>query len=221
MTQNIWELQGPLLLRQIKRAQIVKSMLSSYKAKLILDVGCGEGFVTSFLSQLPAYVIGIDIDENLKIAKDKVRNASFIYASITHLPFRSQTFEAVTLLEILEHLEDQTINEGIKEVNRVLKSSGALIISVPYKEKITFTRCIHCGKLTPLWGHIQTFDENKFISLLPENYILIKKKHLPNIELISCSRLFGNLPYLLWLVLNNFLGLLRKGYWIVLKFKKL
>ena len=44
-------------------------MLKSYKAKLVLDVGCAEGFITNFLSQLPAYVIGIDLDESIKMAK--------------------------------------------------------------------------------------------------------------------------------------------------------
>ena len=140
--QNIWELKGSLLIRQIRRAQLVKNMLKQFKIKLILDVGCAEGFVTSFLSQLSADVVGIDIEEDIRFAKDKVKNASFIRASITHLPFRDQVFEAITLLEVLEHLQDQTIKEGIKELDRVLKSGGILIISVPYKEEITFTRCI-------------------------------------------------------------------------------
>jgi 2-polyprenyl-3-methyl-5-hydroxy-6-metoxy-1,4-benzoquinol methylase len=219
--QNIWKQKGYLLNRAIRRGQAVKSMLKGSKAKLVLDVGCAEGFITSFLSKLPVYVIGIDVDESIEIAKDKVKNTSFIYASITHLPFRSQVFEAVTCLEVLEHLQDQTIDKGIKEIDRVLKSSGTLIISVPYKEEITFIRCIHCGKLTPLWGHIQTFDENKVTNLLPGYYVLTKKIHMPNVRLISCSPPFRILPYSLWLILNNLLGLIRKGVWIILKYKKL
>jgi ubiquinone/menaquinone biosynthesis C-methylase UbiE len=220
MSQNIWELRGSLLIRQMKRAQLVKHTLKRSKAKFILDVGCAEGFVTSFLSQLPAYVIGIDIDESIKIAKTKVKNAYFVYASITHLPFKDGSFEAVTLLEILEHLPNAAINKGIAEVDRVLTSGGTLIVSVPYKEKITYTRCIHCGKLTPLWGHIQSFDEGKLKSLLPKNYAQIEKKHLPNIELILCNRLIGNFPLQIWLIINKILGLIRKGYWLVLRYKK-
>ncbi|MHA1834277.1 MAG: hypothetical protein ACTSV7_09815 [Candidatus Baldrarchaeia archaeon] len=64
--QNIWELRGFLLNRQVRRGQVIKSMLKSSKAKLVLDVGCAEGFITNFLSQLPAYVIGIDLDESIK-----------------------------------------------------------------------------------------------------------------------------------------------------------
>jgi len=174
--QNIWKLQGSSSLnRQVRRGHVVKQMLKHSKARLILDIGCAEGFITNYLSQLQAQVIGIDIDQSLKIAKNKVKNADFIQASITHLPFKDGTFEAATLLEILEHLPNAAINKGIAEVNRVLKSGGTLIVSVPYKEKITYTRCIHCGKLTPLYGHLQSFDENKIASLLPENYKMVKK----------------------------------------------
>ena len=218
--QNIWELKGSQLIKQIRRAEVVKQILKHSKAKQILDIGCAEGFITNYLSQLQAQVIGIDIDQSLKIAKNKVKNADFIQASITHLPFKDGTFEAATLLEILEHLPNAVINKGIAEVNRVLKSGGTLIVSVPYKEKITYTRCIHCGKLTPLYGHLQSFDENKIASLLPENYKMVKKKYLPNLELISCSKLLSYMPSRIWLLMNDLLGIIRKGYWITLKLVK-
>ena len=173
--QNIWELKGSQLIKQIRRAEVVKQMLKHSKAKQILDIGCAEGFITNYLSQLP---------------------------------------------EILEHLPNEAINKGIAEVNRVLKSGGTLIVSVPYKEKITYTRCIYCGKLTPLYGHIQSFDENKLASLFHENYKVVKKKYLPNLELISCSKLLSWIPSRIWLLINDFLGIIRKGYRITLKLVK-
>jgi len=218
--QNIWELQGFLLNRQVRRGQIVKSMLKSFKARLVLDVGCAEGFLTNFLSQLPAYIIGIDLDESIKIAKSKVSRADFIRATITHLPFKDECFDAITILEVLEHLPNPILNEGIKEVDRVLKPEGILLISAPYKEKITYTRCIHCGKLTPLWGHLRSLDEHKVSSSLPKNYRLVGKKHIPNLELISCSRVMSFLPLQLWLLINEILGIIRKGYWIILEYIK-
>lgn len=221
MSQNIWKLQGYLLNRQVRRAQFVKSLLKHSKAKLILDIGCGEGFLTSYFSQLRRQVIGVDIDiESIKIAKNRVKNVSFICASITAIPFRDGTFEAVTVLEILEHLPNATISEGIAEVDRILKPNGTLIVSVPYNEEITYTRCIHCRELTPLWGHLQSFDENKLSSILPENYKLVKEKHLPNLGLISCSKLLSWLPLRIWLLINDLLGIIKKGYWIVIRYVK-
>ena len=204
----------------MRRGQVVKNMLKSSKAKLVLDIDCAEGFITNFLSQLPAYVVGVDIDESIKIAKKKVSGTDFIRATITNLPFKNECFDAITLLEILEHLPDPTLDEGIKEVDRVLKPGGILLIGVPYKEKITYTRCIHCGKLTPIWGHLRSLDEYKVTSLLPGNYKLVRKKHIPNLGLISCSRIMNILPLRLWLLINDLLGIIRKGYWVILEYVK-
>lgn len=219
--QNIWELRGSLLSRQLRRAQAVKNMLDHTNAQLVLDIGCAEGFVTSFLSGKLTYVVGIELDEeSIKIAKQRVKNADFTRASITHLPFRDKCFEAITLLEVLEHLPDPILKNGIKEVDRVLRMEGFLIISVPYKEQITYTRCIHCGKLTPLWGHLRSMDEERVTTLLPNYYILTDSLHLPNVALVSLTSIFEKFPFKLWLLLNNLLGKLRKGYWLLLKYKK-
>lgn len=166
--QNIWELQGPALNRQLRRAQAVQSMLKIHTPKTILDIGCAEGFITSFLADGQTLVVGVDMDESIKIAKVKVKNAEFVHASITHLPFKDRCFEAVTLLEVLEHLPNSILGDGMEEINRILDTWGTLVISVPYKEKITYTRCIHCGKLTPLWGHLRSMDEKDVTSLLPK-----------------------------------------------------
>jgi len=75
LQQNIWELQGSSLNRHIRRAQAVKHMLKDSKIRLILDVGCAEGFVTSFISNQQTFAVGVDIDESIKTAKTKVKNA--------------------------------------------------------------------------------------------------------------------------------------------------
>lgn len=90
-----------------------------------MDIGCAEGFITSFLAEGANFVVGIDLEEIIKIAKTRVRNVEFIRASITSLPFRDKCFEAITLLEVLEHLPDSVLREGMEEVDRVLKSGGS------------------------------------------------------------------------------------------------
>lgn len=136
MIQNIWELKRYAIYRQIRRAQAVMNTLKFRNPKIILDVGCTEGLITSLLVSRQAFVVGIDINEEaLKIAKVKVKDAEFICASIALLPFRDRCFEAITLLEVLEHLPDSILREGIKEVDRVLNYGGVLVVSVPYRKK--------------------------------------------------------------------------------------
>ncbi len=222
MSQNIWEQVGYGGQRQRRRAEIVKSALRSHRVRIVLDAGCAEGYATRFITDLSDFVVGLELNiETLNIARKKVSGVSFINASIKFLPFRDNIFEAICILEVLEHMDIDLQRDCLNEVNRVLESSGVIVISVPYKERVIHTNCIHCGKLTPLYGHLQSLDEHKITSLLtPHQFSLTKIHHLPNLGIISCSRLFERFPLPLWLVVNKVLGLVSKGYWIVLQYKR-
>lgn len=220
--QNIWKLNKSELYRQTRRAQTTTLYSKPTLGDFILDVGCSEGFVASHFLRA-SFIVGLDaLKDSLLIAKQKVRqlNVDFIYADATALPLRPASFNKVTMLEVFEHLPKEKHRKLCREVDKVLKEKGLLIISVPYKEQIIYTRCIHCGKLTPLWGHLCSMDEEKITGLLPNHYTLTASCHLPNVGLVSLSGIFQRLPLNLWLVLNNLLGKFRKGYWIILKYKK-
>jgi ubiquinone/menaquinone biosynthesis C-methylase UbiE len=167
--QNIWELSGRARHRQERRAQVTAFYLRPEENEIILDVGSGEGFITSHLHKA-RLVIGLELSEDLiKIAKQKLNanNIQFIRADATAIPLREGSVDKVTALEVLEHLPLESQQRLGREIDRVLKRKGALIVTVPYKEQITYTRCIHCRKLTPLWGHLHSMDESKVSELLP------------------------------------------------------
>lgn len=221
-TQNIWAYPKNEIHKQTRRAQATALHLNPTPADLILDVGCGEGFVTNHLLKA-GLLVGLDASKDpLRIAKQKVRqsNVDFIYADATALPIKTTSFDKVMILEVLEHLSNEKQKKLCGEIDRILKEKGILIVSVPYKEQIAYTRCIHCGKPTPLWGHLHSMDEEKVTSLLPSNYTLVSSCHLPNVGLISLATIFERLPLRLWLLLNNLLGKIRKGYWLLLKYHK-
>jgi ubiquinone/menaquinone biosynthesis C-methylase UbiE len=220
--QNIFELSGRDRHRQQRRAQVTVFYLNPQKEDVILDVGCAEGFVTSYFLKA-GFVIGLELSENsLKIAKQKLGadNVQFIRADATAIPIRASSIDKITVLEVLEHLPIESQQRLCREIDRVLRRGGALIITVPYKEQITYTQCIHCGKLTPVWGHLHSMDEGKVSQLLPQNYALISSYHFPNVEIVSASTIFQHLPFRFWLLLNNLLGRIRKGYWILLQYIK-
>ena len=78
---------------------------------LTLDVGCGERKHGE---------IGIDVRLTPNID---------LLASTYFLPFRAETFDRVSMFEVLEHLENPS--EALREVSRVLKRGGALQGSIP------------------------------------------------------------------------------------------
>lgn len=92
----------------------------------VLDVGCSQQAFRAFLRDGCEYV-GLDHPAtgiNLYGAKPQ------ILADACALPIVSGAFDTVVLLEVLEHLPEP--EKAIREAVRVVKSSGHLIVSVPF-----------------------------------------------------------------------------------------
>lgn len=93
----------------------------------VLDVACGTGDMMLELRRRGCDVTGVDISEEmLAIAKRKVENGKWKVADAESLSFEDSTFDAVTCafgVRNFVHLE-----QGLKEMLRVLKSGGSLAI---------------------------------------------------------------------------------------------
>ena len=96
----------------------------------VLDVGCGEGTFTSQLAKLNKVrkVIGIDISsEAVSSARHKLPEIDFEAMSTEQLMFSNETFDIITVVEVVEHVLD--IKKMFKEFNRVLRLNGKLFIT--------------------------------------------------------------------------------------------
>jgi ubiquinone/menaquinone biosynthesis C-methylase UbiE len=95
----------------------------------VLDVGCGDGFLArvAFGKQLEA---GIDLDRGE--VKRAIKSKSYkktICASALKIPFKDDSFNTVVSNCVLEHIPN--IDMALKEIQRVLKKNGRLMITVP------------------------------------------------------------------------------------------
>ena len=97
----------------------------------VLDYGCGFGLFTSLVAKKSIRVSGIDQSENeITIAKKlfaKQQNVKFSNKTIT--TFKSNTFDTVISNQVIEHVHNT--GNYLKEINRVLKPGGSLVISIP------------------------------------------------------------------------------------------
>lgn len=91
----------------------------------ILDIGCNQNllFFSEAEKRFNNYV-GVDI--RLK----KHGDLNFVkYFVKDSLPFKDESFDAVSMLAVFEHLEKK--REAMAEVFRVLKEGGRLVMTVP------------------------------------------------------------------------------------------
>jgi len=111
-----------------KRNSVIELIkLIGRKNLRILDIGCGTGGNLKAFSRY-GEVWGIDnAAEAINYCKSKgLKNVKL--GSSDKTGFDGATFDAVTLLDVLEHVEEA---KTLKEIKRILKADGKLIITVP------------------------------------------------------------------------------------------
>jgi SAM-dependent methyltransferase len=99
------------------------------------SLGCRmrDGFLTSKLSRIFREVVGIDPSlSGIKFAKSKAKdNMSLIVGSAEKLPFKHNSFDKVTLFEVIEHIPENQVESVVGEISRVLKGRGKIIVTTP------------------------------------------------------------------------------------------
>lgn len=94
----------------------------------ILDVGCGTGGNLSLLSKF-GDAEGVDVSpEALEFCRERGLTNVRLGAA-EQLPYEDGTFDLVTALDVVEHLDDDIA--GLREFRRVLKPDGRILLFVP------------------------------------------------------------------------------------------
>lgn len=116
------QLRNNWVIKRIKEFFFYKD---SPKEVSVLDIGCGRGHLANQLAVENFQVTGIDKSaESIELAQQKnfQGKITFVRGDIHTLPFEDETFDAVTCLEILEHVDDP--KKVLSEIQRVLKPNG-------------------------------------------------------------------------------------------------
>jgi ubiquinone/menaquinone biosynthesis C-methylase UbiE len=134
----------------------------------VLDIGARDGHFSRLLTQHFAEVTALDLHKPLFEFPGVVT----VGGDATKLDFAADSFDCVFCAEVLEHIPD--VQRACSEIVRVAKHE--IIIGVPFQQDIRIgrTTCCSCGKISPPWGHLHSFTEERLLSLFANLQVMSK-----------------------------------------------
>ncbi len=126
-----------------------------------LDIGARDGHITLQLSTRIGHVTALDL-ECPAISDPRI---TCIAGDAAQLPLPDRSVDLVFCAEVLEHIPSPALERAAKEIMRVSKEH--VIVGVPFKQDIRVGRstCLRCGQISPPWGHVNRFDEERLTTL--------------------------------------------------------
>lgn len=107
----------------------VRSLITKCAPQSVVDVGCGDGRLLHMIKRTVPRLLGVDLS---------VRALAFARAFNPEIPFEcldigkvTQKFDALTAIEVLEHIPDDELEQFVAKLAQLLVEDGVGIISVP------------------------------------------------------------------------------------------
>ncbi len=103
----------------------------------ILDIGCGRGEMVFYAAGEGAEAVGIDYSKDAidlakfaqkKQQKDIQNRTEFFFMDAKKLEFKNSSFDLIIMTDVVEHLYPEELELAFKEIKRVLRPKGKLII---------------------------------------------------------------------------------------------
>jgi len=132
----------------------------------IADIGCGGGLVCEPLARLGARVTGVDASpEALAVAREHAAASGlaidYVEATAEELVARGRRFDAVTALEIVEHVADRPA--FVADCCRLVKPGGSLVLSTLNRTPRAFALAIVAAEQLLRWVPRGSHRWNRFV----------------------------------------------------------
>jgi ubiquinone/menaquinone biosynthesis C-methylase UbiE len=112
-----------------RELEFIEQVLQAKKPKLILDYGCGGGWLSLLLLRQGFGVVGMDVSKNMvKNAKLVCHKTDFIVCDAMRLPFKDEVFDFVIGISILHHLN---LKHSFNELKRISLARSVFLFMEP------------------------------------------------------------------------------------------
>ena len=143
------------------------------KGRLVLDYGCGRGYLIRHLLGAEALVSAADsspdsvqVTELTYAAHENWRGARVVEGA--EIPWPKDTFDVVTCLETLEHVLPHQLESLLEQIIRVMRPGGVALFSTPNSENLLESTvcCPNCLTEFHRWQHIRSWSAEQLAGCL-------------------------------------------------------
>jgi len=149
----------------------IKNQLAVEKGDMVLDAGCGTGYLLNFVCGGKVRGVGIDISPAaIEKARQLFPKHHFLIGDMNSLPFPAGSFNKIICFNVLEHLSQP--EEAKKELWRVLKKGGILIAGTNIKNSLSWRifKFLFGGDST----HQHEFSAREFVDFFASDFQILK-----------------------------------------------
>ena len=173
---------APGIVRVLKNKGLLKGS--------VLDYGCGAGHLLEEMVKTEAVdFYGLDfspdsITATQKRTANKKNLKQLVLANILPCSFSNDQFDTITLIETIEHLQDDQLQETMNELHRILKTKGKIFITTPFNEDLEshMNFCPFCKSEFHHMQHMQSFDIARLTALAKQHGFVVDYCNNINIE---------------------------------------
>jgi 2-polyprenyl-3-methyl-5-hydroxy-6-metoxy-1,4-benzoquinol methylase len=156
----------------ISKMNYIMGYISDFpKDKKILDLGCGEGVLVKELDKKGYNIAGMDLNYQSELITK---------GDITNTGLESETYDLILNLDVIEHLNFDDQEKALKEMHRILKSDGILMISIPnlahLASRISFLISGKLLRTSEIERHKGDRPIKEYIKMMEKYFIITKRK---------------------------------------------
>lgn len=142
----------------------------------VLDVGCGGALFGRMLAESGVRVLGLDLSQQAAKVAWRVNGVPVACGLLTDMPMRPESFAAVTMFHVLEHLHDPV--EYVHAAMTLLKPGGRLVVQVPNIDCWQFAMFGSAWNGLDIPRHLFDFRASDVRSLLEHcGLTVVREKH--------------------------------------------
>jgi 2-polyprenyl-6-hydroxyphenyl methylase/3-demethylubiquinone-9 3-methyltransferase len=132
LERHIADFYRGLFFDRIKFVNYIKSSMPALRDAHILDLGCGDGGITSFLAAAfpDAHITGTDVSQDVgRFYRGSLSNVVFEKKAINDIAAQTpSTFDIVVISDVMHHLPAKNHKEFLIQTQKILKPGGHIII---------------------------------------------------------------------------------------------